>query len=342
MDRLLLSTLGGPLRAVVVRDGGVIACRAMPRGGLVIGQQMTARVIAHPEGLDGALVSCADTEAILAGVTRKSHPVGAVIDVTVTAVPRAGKRARVVLSSAGPVSGWFERLHQAFPDAGVVLDDASLVPAITTLWGAPTVHHGALPLLVDAGVAADYWTALDPVMPLACGGQVIWQPTPAGHSFDVDAGGAGRRISNTQAVEAIARFLRRTGAEGLVMIGLIPIKAAPEREAVRAALKTALTACAIKADVGPIDRLGVLSLSVPRQGLALDEVRLTPADWGYRRRVTDIAAEAHEALATARARTPGRRWCITVPADVHPHMGPAQPGVMVEAGPVDAFDIKEI
>lgn len=342
MDRLLLSTLGGPLRAVVVRDGAVIACRAMPLGGLVIGQQVTARVIAHPEGLDGALVTAADTEAFLAGVTRKTHPVGAEVDVTITAVPRAGKRARVALSAAGPVPGWFDRLHQAFPDAVVALDDATLVPAVTALWGAPAMYHGAVPLLVDAGVAADYWTALDPVMPLACGGQVIWQPTPAGHSFDVDAGGAGRRISNTQAAAAIAQFLRRTGAEGLVMIGLIPIKAAPERDGVRAALKTALAACGIKADVGPIDRLGVLSLSIARQGLALDEVRLTPADWGYRRRATDIAAEAHEALATARAHTPGRRWCITVPADVLPHMGPAQPGVMVEAGAVDAFDIKEI
>lgn len=126
--------------------------------------------------------------------------------------------------------------------------------------------------------------ALEPEVPLACGGSLLVEPGRTLTAIDVNSGGeatdpAGRRTgerrlleANLEAASEIARQLRLRNIGGIVVVDFIGMKSQASRARVVARLAEALAADPAPCWVGPMSRLGLVELTRRRRGLSLAEM----------------------------------------------------------------------
>lgn len=196
----------------------------------------------------------------------------------------------------------------------VLVDDAVLLPAAKAAFAGAVEHYRDGPLFdlydVEDAIAA----ALDPVVPLACGGRVTIEPTAALTAIDVDSGGAAAIEANNQAVAVIARQLRLRNIAGQIVVDFVSTgKGKGPVFKLVAALKQAVARDGAATHVIGVTPLGLVELTRERKGPSLAELT---QERGTGPSADSVALDAlRRVLAEARAR-PGRAAALVVAADV--------------------------
>ena len=260
--RLYLDRAPGESRAVVLLDGRperLLIQRAGDPPGQVLGARSIARVRRIERSLVSAFLDLGEgPEAILplTGAAARLAE-GAAVEVAIAAQARRGKGAgaRLIGPAEGaprllaPAPSLIERL-QAFAPGQTVLEDAQAREA--------------------ADDAEDAVLGIEHALP--GGGSIAIEPTRALTAIDVDLGAAGgdarqaARRTNLAAIAQAARLLRLKSLGGLIIFDLIG--ASHDGAALTAAVKAAFEPDQPGVSIGPVNRFGVLQLTLPRRAPA--------------------------------------------------------------------------
>lgn len=269
--RLYLDKAPGESRGVVTLDGlpeRLLIRRIDDSPAQALGARSVARVRRIERGQGGAFVDLGDGPEALLPMTgaAKSLNEGAAVEVEVTAEARRGKGAVVQFIALAdgaprllaPAPGLTEQLSRFAPDQAVG-------------WGAEA--REAADMAEEAALAIEH--------ALPGGGTIAIEPTRALTAVDVDLG-AGRgdsaraaRRTNLTAIAEAARLLRLKSLGGLVVFDLIGER--HDGAALTAAVKTAFAPDQPGVSIGPVSRLGLLQLALPRRGRPVGEL-LNDAD----------------------------------------------------------------
>ncbi len=134
------------------------------------------------------------------------------------------------------------------------------------------MHRGERSMFETHGLDQDLDRALRPQVWLKSGGNLVIEPTEALVSIDVNTaksvkGGCQETTSlktNLEAVEAIARQLRLRDLGGIVVIDLVDMRVAENRNKVVDALDRALRADPARTKIVHLSEIGVLQLTRKR------------------------------------------------------------------------------
>ncbi len=278
---VFLDETPGETRGMIARDGRferLIIQRDDDSPVLRLGARSVGRIVRVESGLKGAFVDLGTAApAFLRGAA--PPPRGSLVEVQVTAEPRDAKGAAVRL--IGPATGEL-RLTQAGPGVRDIL--ATLVPGEEPQDGTAAIR---------AGLAAEEEVLSGRLAVESLGLDVAIERTRALVAVDLDlaAGGATGRAArdraNGRGLQEAARSIRLREWGGLVAIDLIGT--GHNGEAIIAAARRA---CGEAAVFGPVNRFGVLMLSLP-WGRTPVETLLRGADAGARlRRVAQTAVRS--------------------------------------------------
>ena len=162
----------------------------------------------------------------------------------------------------------------------VVLDDEELLERVRSTVGQVDarllsriqMHRGERSMFETHGLDQDLDRALRPQVWLKSGGNLVIEPTEALVSIDVNTaksikGGCQETTSlktNLEAVEAIARQLRLRDLGGIVVIDLVDMRVAENRNKVVDALDRALRADPARTKIVHLSEIGVLQLTRKR------------------------------------------------------------------------------
>ena len=123
--------------------------------------------------------------------------------------------------------------------------------------------------------------ALEPIMPLTGGGNLIIEPTSALTAIDVNSGGMGgaklRQRLNLAAAKAIPPALRLRGIGGQVVIDFLPMRRPEQQQAVMAALKTSCRPDPARIKISRMTSGGLVALTRERARPSLAAELLAPA-----------------------------------------------------------------
>ncbi|MCR6631433.1 MAG: ribonuclease E/G [Magnetospirillum sp.] len=195
----------------------------------------------------------------------------------------------------------------------VLVDDPSLLNPAKACFAGPVELHRGPPLFdlhdVEDAIAA----ALDPVVPLPCGGRVTIEPTAALTAIDVDSGGASAAEANTQAVGVIARQLRLRNVAGQIVVDFVSGGGKGALFKLVSALKQAVARDPVATHVIGLTPLGLVEITRERKGPSLAEL-CQERHFGPSTDAAALAALRH-VLAEARHR-PGRGLGLVVAPDV--------------------------
>lgn len=196
----------------------------------------------------------------------------------------------------------------------VLVDDAALLAAVREVFAGPVEQYRDGPLFDLYDIEDAVQAALDPVVPLACGGRVTIEPTAALTAIDVDSGGASAIEANTQAVAVIARQLRLRNIAGQIVVDFVSTgKGKGPVFKLVTALKQAVARDAIATHVIGVTPLGLVELTRERKGPSLAELT---QERGCGPNVDAVALAAlRQVLVESRAR-PGRALALVVAPDV--------------------------
>ena len=259
---VFLDDTPGELRAVIERDGRaehILIERADDAPQTRLGARSVARVRQSAPGLKGAFVDLGGgLEAFMSIRAGISAPVGAKVEVEISAEAREAKAP--VARWIGPGAGE-ARLLAAAPTLIETL--ARLAPGVEPVTGRDAIEAG--------------WRAVDEAEAPATlpGGLVHVERTRAMITVDVDlnAHDMGRAKprdeTNRLALKAAARLIRLNRWGGLVAVDLIG--SGQDGKATLAAAQAAFDHDA-SIIFGPVNRFGVLSLSLPWGQTPLEEV----------------------------------------------------------------------
>ena len=182
------------------------------------------------------------------------------------------------------------------------------------------VHAEPTPVFEAAGVQVDIDTALASLVALPGGGTLHIETTYAATVIDVDSGKDSGLAANLEAAQQVARQILLRNIAGPVVIDFVGIEKRSDREAVQAALKTALASDPEKADVLGWTRLGHMELVRKRRHAPLGDILYERAPDGTRRKsAITLALEALRAVAREAAAQPGRALLLVV----HPEIAAA-------------------
>ena len=189
------------------------------------------------------------------------------------------------------------------------------------------LYRDAQPIFERFGIEQQIKKALQRKVWLRSGGYLIFDPTEALTSIDVNSGrfvgmknqrDTALRI-NLEAARAIGEQLRLRNIGGVVVVDFIDMDEAEDCEAVRRALQVGLRAQATLAEVSGFSELGLVEITRRRNRESLSQQLCEPcptcAGTG---RVPATASTAYGVLRQIRraAATPPRAPCLTV--SVHP------------------------
>jgi Ribonuclease G/E len=123
---------------------------------------------------------------------------------------------------------------------------------------------------------AAFDAALNPLVVLPGGGEVMIEQTRAMVAVDIDTAADKRRALevNIEAIPAIFKTLALRGLAGIVAIDFAPMKGAKERKKLEAALSKVTAAHTAQIELAPLNRFGVLVLTVKRNQRPLAETML--------------------------------------------------------------------
>lgn len=284
---VFLDDTPGELRAVVERDGRaehILIERADAPEQTRLGARSVARVRQSAPGLKGAFVDLGGGhEAFMPLRGGISAPVGAKVEVEVSAERREDKAPVVRWIGAGEGEA---RLLTAAPTLMEML--ARLAPGVEPVTGRAAIEAG--------------WAAMEEAQAPAAlpGGLVHVERTRAMITVDVDLNAHDmsrarpRDETNRLALKAAARLIRLNRWGGLVAIDLIGTQL--DGKAVAAAAQGAFGDDP-SIVYGPVNRFGVLMLSLPWGATPLEEVLYVDT----RRRVLRPEQAAQEAVRRLRA-----------------------------------------
>lgn len=258
---VFLDDTPGETRGVVVRDGQyerLLIQRDDDPPAQRLGARSVGRVLRVETGLKGAFVDLGDgAPAFLPG--GKPPPEGSRVEVEVTAEPRESKGAVVRL--IGPGSGEPHLLSQG-PDVQAIL--AGIAPGVEPQDGLEAIR---------ASLSAEEEALSDGVVVEGLGLDLAIQRTRALIAVDLDltpAAATGRNArdrANARGLLEAARLIRLREWGGLVAVDLVG--AGHDGQAVLAAARRAFGDAAA---YGPINRFGVLMISLPWRGSPIEEL----------------------------------------------------------------------
>ncbi|WP_299622345.1 ribonuclease E/G [Pelagibius sp.] len=343
---LIVSALGGEVRAALVRDEALVELLVL-RGDAPpqAGDLFLARVERFDKGLDGAFV---DLGLERSGLLPKREmigpppPEGTALTVKVVRAPAAGKGARVsarvsaaeaaraeghraparLPAGAAPLAG----LLRSAAVTGVVADDAALLKQLEREAGADgcqfSLHTAREPLFETKGLETQVEALLQPRVDCAGGSFLLIEPGQTLTAIDVNAGrhdGRGgaealARQVNHAAVPEIARQLRLRALSGLIVVDFLALRKAEDRKALAAALRRAVESDPEPCQVFGLSPSGLLEMTRRRSRPPLHEVlcrRSGLGGSGWEKTPETLACEALRALAAAAmgraVRAPGLR-----------------------------------
>jgi ribonuclease G len=224
-----------------------------------------------------------------------------------------------------PVASFAAALAGPLPAAPdeILVDEAAAIPELRAAFPESAVTH--LPETewpIDLDAVFD--EALSATLALPGGGSVHFEATRAGMLIDVDTGtpetGSPERtglMANLTAAAMIARQIRLRNLGGGIVIDFVGLDSRSAREKVRAALAEALAPDPAAPQLLGWTRLGHFELVRPRRTRPLAEALLEPCSGGALvKTAVTVSHEALRALRRAARAQPGRRWRVTVAAEV--------------------------
>jgi Ribonuclease G/E len=289
---VFLDDTPGEVRGVVVRDGRfehLLIQREDDIAGHRLGARCIGRIVDVHPGLKGGFVDLGEGgHGFLPFRGQDRLAVGQKVEVEVTAEPREGKGPTLRLIGAGEGE---PRLLAAGPTVAGTL--ARLAPGVTPVTGVAAIQ-ASWDAEEEAGWPGELF--------LDTGLDLMVQRTRALIAVDMDLapapgvafGAAARARANRQGLHAAARLIRLKRWGGLVAIDLIGT--GQDGESAMAAARTAFGG-APDVVFGPVNRFGVLQLSLPWRRTPLEEV-LNGPDRRRRpgQRVQDIVRSLRFAL----------------------------------------------
>jgi Ribonuclease G/E len=149
------------------------------------------------------------------------------------------------------------------------------------------------------------------------GGALFIEATHAATTIDVDGGEQAALAVNLAATHAVARQIALRNLAGPIVIDFIAMRKREDRDGVTAALKAALAADKVGADVLGWTKLGHFELVRPRRDPALAELLFEHApDGTLRKTALTLALEALRRLAREAQASPGKSLALAVHPDV--------------------------
>lgn len=145
------------------------------------------------------------------------------------------------------------------------------------------VWSGSEPLFEAHGVEAEIEAALAQRVELPGGGELVFEPGETLTAIDVNsagfAGKAGRtaRDVNLAAAPELARQISLRNIAGAIVVDLLRMEAASDRDAVLSAMRDELAGAPVGCDVLGISRMGLLELTRRRRGPSLADLMLEPS-----------------------------------------------------------------
>lgn len=282
-DRILVTRGPGETRCALMAGETLVEIAHLRDGALLPGAVYFARIGAPIPSMPGVFAALGPVSALLK--LKPPFPAeGAAVAAVLVVPPRAGKNAELALdadvpvpadgkpgitlrAAPDPVAVWWERHGVTVKQ--IVCDGHATATRLKDQLGpgAPIAVHTKPDNLftdVDEAVAE----ALEPVVPLACGGSLVIETTAAAVCIDVNAGPADPDTANGEALVAVARALRRRNLAGHILVDVIPTR----RKAALPRLFTGLVA-GDPSDVriAGLTPLGMLELTRRRVGLSLAE-----------------------------------------------------------------------
>ncbi len=178
------------------------------------------------------------------------------------------------------------------------------------------LHGGAEDIFAATGVDSAIESALDPVVSLPSGGNLVIESTRALVAIDVNSGGhreGGRERTalnvNLEAVTATAAHLRLRNLSGLVLVDMLPMGDRRHGAQVLEAISSAVAADPVPVTVAGFTRMGLIELTRERRGASLAGLMLAPAAGTVFSPVTTAFAALRAVLREAR-RSPGARLTV--------------------------------
>ncbi len=162
---------------------------------------------------------------------------------------------------------------------------------------------------------AAFDAALDPLVRLPGGGEVMIEPTRAMVAVDIDtASDKSRALDvNVEAIDVIFRHLALRGLAGIIAIDFAPMKGAKERKKLETALTQAVNRQHGRMECAPLTRFGVAVLTLQRSHRPIAETMLhangTP-------RTATIALDALRAVHNEHRANPAKAIRLSAPATV--------------------------
>lgn len=280
-DRILVARGPGETRYALTAGETLVEVVHHRDNALLPGQVRFARIGAPAPGMQAVFAGLGE----VTGLIKMNPPYlaeGAGIAATVVVPPRAGKNAELALApdvpvpadgkpgallapAPDPAAAWW-RLHGTTVKEVVCTPRAEAARLKDLLEAPVTVHAG--PDNLFAGVDASIAEALEPIVPLTCGGTLIIESTAAAICIDVNAGPADADTANGDALAAVARALRLRNLAGHILVDCIPTR----RKAALPRLLGGLTSGdPMDVRVAGLTPLGMLELTRRRVGLSLAE-----------------------------------------------------------------------
>ncbi|MHB1207735.1 MAG: ribonuclease E/G [Rhodospirillaceae bacterium] len=284
-DTILVSRGPGETRFALTAGDDLIEVVHQRDGLLQQGAAYFARIGAPVPHMPAVFVNLGGAAAGVLKVKRPFPNEGRGVAVTVVVPERAGKgaevklapdvavpadgRAGLLLRAFDPAAKWFAAYGEAI--AEIVCGSRAEAARLKTLLGgdAPiTVHDATSDLFAARGIDDAIEAALEPNVPLPCGGSLIIESTAAVIAIDVNAGGAEPDTANREALAAVALELRRRNLAGHIVVDTIPTR---QRRTLPPLLDGLIAGDPAQVKVAGLTPLGMIELTRQRLGLSLAE-----------------------------------------------------------------------
>lgn len=345
-DRILVARGPGETRYALMAGETLVEAAHHRDNALLPGQVRFARVGAPAPGMQAVFAGLGDVTGVIK--MKPPYPAeGAGVAAAVVVPPRAGKNAELALApdtpvpvdgrpgallapAPDPVAAWWR--HHGATITQIVCAGQAEAARLKDMLEAPiTVHPG--PDNLFAAVDVSIAEALEPVVPLTCGGSLIIECTAAAVCIDVNAGPADADTANGEALAAVAREVRRRNLAGHILVDCIPTR----RRAALPRLLGGLTADdPADVRVAGLTPLGMLELTRRRVGLSLAE---TLCDAAGRPSAETVALHALRDAVRFAFAAKAAHVALDVSAEVAEALG-GLPGALAEAGDMIKGEIR--
>jgi len=184
------------------------------------------------------------------------------------------------------------------------------------------LHAAPEPLFEAHGVEELIDAALDPVVPLPSGGNMIISETPALTAIDVNTGantGGGREANalntNEEAAEELANQVQLRNLSGLLIVDFVSMRRRDNQEKLNQTLRKAMGRDPLRPHVVGFTKLGLAEMTRRRRGPSLSEI-LAGEMTGPIKSAETVALEVLRTVLMEAAATPSAAFNVKAAPDV--------------------------